>query len=92
MISRTNEEKWHFTKAQANAMYEKAIVIVNTRRPEPGVYKDYMKCKVNGEWFYRVNYLSPGDQRNYVRDLWEHHNYITYFNNKHKCGFYVRRA
>jgi hypothetical protein len=91
MIAQTKEERWHFTKLQANAMYKEAHV--NAKRNIPGVPKEYMKQKVNGVWFYRVNYLNPGEQRNYNRDLWGQYGYLTYYSNKrgNDSGFYVRR-
>jgi len=91
MISRTNEEYWHFTKAQANAMYKKAIATAK-KKPIQGIPEDYMKVEVNGDWFYRVNYLSPGSQRDYIRDLWAQYGYLTYYKPKYYDGIYVRRA
>jgi hypothetical protein len=90
VISRTYEEKWHFTKSQADSMYKRAIK--ESKKPAiPGVPNSYMKRKVNRQWFYRVNHLHPGEQRNYMRDLWGGYGFLTYYS-PDNVGFYVRRG
>jgi hypothetical protein len=92
MIAQTKEERWHFTKAQANAMYKKAIVTAR-KKPIQGIPESYMKVEVGGQGtFYRVCHLqNPSDRMRYERELWDKYGFKT-ISYSSQDGFYVRRA
>lgn len=91
MISQTNEERWHFTKAQANAMYKKAIA-ASKKKPIQGIPETYIKVDVGGMAYYRVCHLAnPGDRMRYERELWTKYGFKT-IAYPSQDGFYVRRA
>jgi len=89
MISQTDEERWHFTKAQADARYKRAIKEARVP-PPPGVPKDYLRKKIKGEWYYFVAaYLGAYDRYSYVRDLWKKYGYKVH--SKFPGEIYVRK-